>query len=203
VLVLSPLIVVPFKPVRALQTATPASLEQLMTGYQAGDRAAADAFADQCSAILLRFFVSRGSSRQEAGDLLQDTWLRIHKARHSWRPNEPVVPWLLAIARHTRADAWRKAYRSTQREASLEGAAEPVSAQSFNEEAGDVQRLLLHLPESQREVLILLKVLGLSIDEAARATSTTAGAVKQKAHRAYETLRRVLASSPARGKERT
>ena len=62
--------------------------------------------------------------------------------------------------------------------------------------------LLATLPESQREVLTMLKVEGLSIQEVALATSSTAGAVKQKAHRAYERLRNFLqntaAAQPAR-----
>lgn len=37
-----------------------------------------------------------------------------------------------------------------------------------------------------------LKLSGLSIEEAARATSSTPGAVKQKVHRAYSALRRAL-----------
>jgi RNA polymerase sigma-70 factor (ECF subfamily) len=48
------------------------------------------------------------------------------------------------------------------------------------------------LPESQREVLVMLKVNGLSVEEIARATASTPGAVKQKAHRAYERLRNLL-----------
>jgi RNA polymerase sigma-70 factor (ECF subfamily) len=52
------------------------------------------------------------------------------------------------------------------------------------------------LPESQREVLIMLKVNGLSVEEIARATSSTVGAVKQKAHRAYEKLRNLLQQTP-------
>jgi RNA polymerase sigma-70 factor (ECF subfamily) len=52
--------------------------------------------------------------------------------------------------------------------------------------------LLARLPESQQEVLTMLKVDGLSIEEIARATSSTAGAVKQKAHRAYQRLRSFL-----------
>ena len=51
-------------------------------------------------------------------------------------------------------------------------------------------------PEAQRETLVMLKVAGMSLEEVARATSSTVGAVKQRAHRAYETLRRAL------GKER-
>jgi RNA polymerase sigma-70 factor (ECF subfamily) len=38
----------------------------------------------------------------------------------------------------------------------------------------------------------MLKVAGMSLEEVAKATSSTVGAVKQKAHRAYETLRRAL-----------
>jgi RNA polymerase sigma-70 factor (ECF subfamily) len=56
--------------------------------------------------------------------------------------------------------------------------------------------LVASLPESQREVLIMLKVNGLSVEEIARATSSTVGAVKQKAHRAYEKLRNLLQQTP-------
>jgi RNA polymerase sigma-70 factor (ECF subfamily) len=49
--------------------------------------------------------------------------------------------------------------------------------------------LLAELPESQREVLLMTKVQGLSLEEAARATGATVGSVKQKVFRAYEKLR--------------
>jgi len=52
--------------------------------------------------------------------------------------------------------------------------------------------LVAALPESQREVVTMLKVGGLSLEEVARATSCTVGGVKQKAHRAYERLRKLL-----------
>ena len=60
-----------------------------------------------------------------------------------------------------------------------------------------LDELLATLPESQREALLMLKVGGLSLEEVARATSSTAGAVKQKAHRAYERLRSFLQKKPA------
>ena len=52
--------------------------------------------------------------------------------------------------------------------------------------------LVAGLPEAQRDVLTMLKVGGLSLEEVARATSSTVGSVKQKAHRAYEKLRKLL-----------
>jgi RNA polymerase sigma-70 factor (ECF subfamily) len=60
------------------------------------------------------------------------------------------------------------------------------------EEQGRFDRLLTNLPESQREVILMLKVSGMSLEEVARATSSTVGAIKQRAHRAYATLRRIL-----------
>lgn len=70
--------------------------------------------------------------------------------------------------------------------------AAPEAAQ---EESG-FDRMIADLPEAQRETLLMLKVAGMSLEEVAKATSSTVGAVKQRAHRAYETLRRAL------GKER-
>jgi len=54
--------------------------------------------------------------------------------------------------------------------------------------------LAKHSAEAQREVITMLKVGGLSLEEVARATSSTAGAVKQKAHRGYDRLRKLLRS---------
>lgn len=59
-------------------------------------------------------------------------------------------------------------------------------------EEDDFARLVAGLPEAQREVLLLLKVSGMSLEEVAKATSSTVGAVKQRVHRAYTTLRRNL-----------
>lgn len=53
----------------------------------------------------------------------------------------------------------------------------------------ELDRALESLPESQREVIVMLKVTGMSLEEVARATSSTIGSVKQKAHRAYSKLR--------------
>ena len=54
------------------------------------------------------------------------------------------------------------------------------------------EELVAALPAAQQEVVTMLKVGGLSLEEVACATSSTVGAVKQKAHRAYERLRKLL-----------
>ena len=68
-----------------------------------------------------------------------------------------------------------------------------VPAQAEDRDPGPTfDTLVASLPEAQREVVMMLKVGGLSLEEVARATSSTVGAVKQKAHRAYERLRQIL-----------
>ena len=57
----------------------------------------------------------------------------------------------------------------------------------------ELMNILGQIPESQREVILMLKVSGMSLEEVARATSSTVGAIKQKAHRAYAKLRELLA----------
>lgn len=168
-------------------------LESLMARYQQGDFSAATALVNRLSPQLHRFFQVQFISRRHADDLLQETWLRIHEVRHTYRPGQPVLPWLYAIARHIRVDHFRKTQRAEIREQSLDENLEIARpAESGAARTPDLQAILATLPESQREVLAMLKVAGMSLEEVARATSSSVGSVKQKAHRAYEKLRGLL-----------
>src|SRR5258706_2531946 len=71
--------------------------EHLMALYQKADASAAAALVDLLSPQLYRFFASQMGSTNEAEDMLQEVWLRIHRVRHTYRPGEPVVPWVYAI----------------------------------------------------------------------------------------------------------
>ena len=176
-------------------------LEKLMTRYQQGDFAAATALIDRLSPQLHRFFVVQSTCRGDADDLLQETWLRIHSVRHTYRSGEPLLPWLYAIARHIRIDHFRKTIRTATREQRLEEMPEVAAAIGDTGDAPDLQTMLAPLPESQREVIEMMKIAGMSLEEVARATSSTVGSVKQKAHRAYEKLReRLNGMRPTKGR---
>ncbi|MGO9261790.1 MAG: RNA polymerase sigma factor [Bryobacteraceae bacterium] len=169
-------------------------LQALMARYQQGDSAAATALVHRLSPQLHRFFLMQYISRRHADDLLQETWLRIHEVRHTYRRGQPVLPWLYAIARHIRVDHYRKARRAESREERLEESVDiPQAPPDHLGGTPDLEALLATLPESQREVIAMLKVSDMSLEEVARATSSSVGSVKQKAHRAYETLRKGLA----------
>jgi RNA polymerase sigma-70 factor (ECF subfamily) len=176
--------------------------EALMEAYQHGDRAAADRLIDSLSPALYRFLAVHAGDRRHAEDLLQEVWLRVHKARHTYRPGEPFLPWIFAIARHTRIDAYRRR-RFERNEETFARVPEP--GRMPVETRGplpDIDVMLEILPESQREIISLLKISGLTLEEVARLTSSSVGSVKQKAHRAYEKLRAVLADyGPTTGRK--
>jgi RNA polymerase sigma-70 factor, ECF subfamily len=169
-------------------------LRDLMTRYQNADAAALEELVPHISPPLLRYFGRSGIGRSDAEDLLQDCWIRIHRSRHTYRSSEPVMPWIYAIARHTRLDAYRKQRRLESREVlvpSIPERLQQVVPETLSEE-DQFARLVANLPDAQREVIVMLKVAGMSLEEVARATASTPGAVKQKAHRAYTALRRAL-----------
>lgn len=168
-------------------------IEALMAAYQQSDPEAATALVTKLSPPIFQFFLAQCRNRPEAEDLLQDFWLRIHKARATFRPGEPLMPWLYAIARRVRVDRYRKTKSAREHEIQSEHLPEkPSSPETARPTTPQISEMLQSLPESQREVLLLLKVSGLSLEEVARATGVSIGSVKQKAHRAYESLRKRL-----------
>ena len=167
-------------------------LEALMVRYQEGDFTAATALIHRLSPRMHRFFAVQFASRASADDLLQETWLRIHEVRHTYRPGEPVLPWLYAIARHIRVDHYRRTGRRSARELSLDETPEMSAPAATQAATLSMEELLAPLPPSQREVVEMLKIAGMSLEEVARATSSSIGSVKQKAFRAYEKLRERL-----------
>ena len=166
-----------------------------MAGYQQADTTAATLLIEQLSGKLYGFFLTQVRDHHEAEDLVQECWLRIHKARHTWRPREPVLPWIYAIARRARIDHYRKKKRIAQRELPKDDLPE-IPVQVPGGSLPDLSELLQALPPQQRETVALLKVTGLSLEEVSKATGASIGAVKQRAWRAYCTLRKRFGGEP-------
>lgn len=164
-------------------------LELLLLRYQQGDADAARLLVSRTAAMLFRSVRPFVHDVAAAEEVLQEAWLRIHSSRHTWRSGEAALPWMLAVTRYTRLDHLRRHYR--RRETGLDELTQhpAVAPQATSDELGV---MLAALPESQREVLLMLKGEGLSLEEVARATGSTVGAVKQKASRAYAKLRTIL-----------
>jgi RNA polymerase sigma-70 factor (ECF subfamily) len=92
-------------------------------------------------------------------------------------------------------DQFRKRQRTATHESPVEQDVlerHPAAMSQGDDALPDFQSLVSSLPESQKQVVTMLKVFGMSVEEVARATSSSVGSVKQKAHRAYDRLRAIL-----------
>ena len=110
---------------------------------------------------------------------------------HAYRPGAPLLPWVFAIARHTRVDGFRRRQRIESQEVALEEwrEASPQVTSTAGIPNVDLWRLVAELSESEQGVIRMLKISGMSLQEVARSTGSSVGAVKQKAYRAYVKLR--------------
>lgn len=185
---------------------------ELMTQYCAGN---ADAFRRLYALVaprLLSYLLRISRDRALADDLLQQTFLKVHRARHAYVEGADPMPWIYAIAHRTFLDEMRKKQRSKVRlsndgndvpegQAHISGyAIEQVSDREGNAElARAALKALDILPAKQREAVVLTKLQGKSIAEAAAITGTTPGAMKVRAHRGYVALRKALAGTDADG----
>lgn len=176
------------------------SLGLLMRAAQQGDAAA--------YAALLRDITPRVRQivRRQRGfagladveDLVQDVLFSVHSVRATYDPARPFVPWLLAIVRNRLADGARRYARTVGREVPFDEHAvtfPEVEANLQTAELGDAEALraaVRALPQSQREAIELVKLKELSLEDAARASGSSVGALKVATHRAMATLRRTL-----------
>src|ERR1700674_5881955 len=97
-----------------------AEFEQLMARYQQAHPGGVAVLVERLSPQLYRFFASQLGNRADAEDMLQDTWLRIHRVRHTYRAGDPVLPWVYTIARRVRVDSDDKRCRISSRETNVD-----------------------------------------------------------------------------------
>ena len=169
---------------------TEEDLVALMVGYQSGSM---DDFADLYSSLekpLRRYLWTFVRNTTTVEDLLQNTFMQIHRARHTYTPPRPVRPWVYAITRHVALMFLRSSRRRKESLASDELPEVPVPAamESFGDRE-TVRRLLARLPRPAQEVLILHHLLGMSFHEVGQIVGVAAGTAKVRAHRAMKTLR--------------
>lgn len=166
--------------------------EDLMVAYASGDRAAFRTLFDRYAPIFLRTMLRSLSSREEANDLVQQTFLQIHRARLDFERDRSFRSWAFTIALNLKREYFRRVRRKPTLH--LDDSAEvatPAFDQRF-EARRSVSWALARLPEDQREIIELHWLEGLSFQEVAGCVGISEGAAKVRAHRAYTRLRALL-----------
>lgn len=165
---------------------------QLMERVQQGDREAYRALLDDVRPALRSFLARRTRNTADLDDVYQDVLLALHRARSTYEPGRFFDAWFFGIAKYVTVTHFRRSVARASREILEEAPTGGVTGADDGLELR-LRRAIDELPPSQREAIGLLRIRGLSPDEAAKAASTTAGAIKVRAHRAFKTLRRLLA----------
>lgn len=177
--------------------------KELMARYCQGDASAFRELYALVAPRLLGYLQRLARTRAAAEDLLQQTFLKVHRARGAYIAGADPLPWLYAIAHRTFLDHARAQQRAVVRVADDDALPEPAagiagtSADATDEPVDPAQveaamAALAKLPAQQREAVVLVKLEGKSIAEAAAIAGTSPGAMKVRAHRGYEALRKLL-----------
>jgi RNA polymerase sigma-70 factor (ECF subfamily) len=170
--------------------------EELMSAWVAGDPRAFEQLFARLAPRIHGFFLRSFRDESVADDLLQVTFMKVHRAREQFRPGLRLAPWLFAVAARVRVDELRRRLRLPE-DADEDAIARADEQAPRDEPLGNdvrdaVRAALEALPESQRTVIHLHRYEGMTFSEIAGLLGTTAGAVKLRAFRGYETLRQRL-----------
>ena len=178
-------------------------LRALMREYQEGRFEAFDELYALLSPSLRRYLLSQARDAARADDLLQDTFLQLHRARHTYDAAYPLTPWAIAIARHV----WLMDRRTQSRRP---WAPEDVTTMDLPvrgdaaayAERTDVRRALGQVAASRRNAVVQHHVFGLSFKEIAERAGIAEAAAKLRSSRGMAQLRALLRNttqSPRRG----
>ena len=162
-----------------------------MARYQVGDHAAFVELFQRYAPLLLRVMQYRLDRREDAHDLVQQTFLQLHRSRADFRPGAKLRPWLLTIAMNLKR---RHLRRRRHAETSLDGdmfddAIAGLTWESGIDDEEQLRTLLEGLPPDQRRVIVLHWKDGLSFAEVAHVVGASLSAVKVRAHRGYAAIR--------------
>ena len=167
-----------------------------MQGYLDGRIEAFDALYAAFAGRLRGYLLSLCRDATLADDLLQETFMQIHRSRRTYQPGRPVTPWVYAIARNVYLMKRRSAGRRMRFEEALAADSRtsdgPRDALGTIAEGDAVRRALREVPPDQRQALLLHHVEGWSFVEIAARLGIRVNAAKTRAFRGMKKMREHL-----------
>ncbi len=162
-------------------------LAGLMSAYQAGRLEAFETLYARLAPDLGGYFGRATRDAAVVADLVQDTFMEIHRSRRTYLPPLPVRPWAFGIARHVLHRHWRARARLREEPPARERPArEPALG------TREIEDALGRLPASRRDAWLLHHVAGFSFQEIAARLRIGTQAAKLRSSRAMKALRTML-----------
>lgn len=137
---------------------------------------------------VMAYFRSKINSKEDAEDLCQDVFMKIHSKYDSFDSSKSSVStWIFTIARNTLTDYFRT---NKQTEELTDDAA--VSDFECENMLGDLADALSDLPQEQRDIIVLRYYNGLSLTEISKLMGISYGMTKVKHNKALAALKGLL-----------
>jgi RNA polymerase sigma-70 factor (ECF subfamily) len=178
--------------------------EELMCAYQKGDMLAMNEILRRYKNPLFRFAQRLCRNKEEAEDIAQEVFLRVHQNRLRYTPSGKFSTWIFKIAHNLFLESLRKRWwqvlwprKADNPDVPVEFASPILSAAEECERhdlAQKVKRCIQGLPFLQKEALILREYEQMSYEEIATVLNKSLGTVKTLIHRALKNLQNRLLS---------
>jgi RNA polymerase sigma-70 factor (ECF subfamily) len=179
--------------------------KSLIDAHRKGDKTAFGELVRRYGDSVLGYLTKMTGSREQAEDLFQETFKRVHEKAHTLRGNH-FKPWLFTIATNVAIDGMRRRKRLkvvslNQKLDCADGRCEELGAVAVAdnrcepsqeairaEQKEQVRQAVESLPANQRATLVLAYYQQLSYREVAEALGCSIGTVKAQMYRALKTL---------------
>ena len=160
-----------------------------------GDQAAYHNFLSTITPILRRM-ADKKLAQSDVEDVVQEILISIHKARHTYDGERPIMPWLASIASFRITDHLRKHYAQMRHQsvdiADYENILSDVTENIADTESLD--ELLEDVPQKHKKILTMMHVEGYTAKEVGKQLGMNESAVKVAAHRAIKKIREKFGS---------
>jgi RNA polymerase sigma-70 factor (ECF subfamily) len=180
-----------------------------MVAYREGDAGALDELYRRYQGPIFGFAYRYMGNADQAQDIVQETFLRVHRGREQYLPSSKFSSWLFRIARNLCIDEKRRYWnRRVMAETEMAGRdpdADTNVLQSFadggttaaeelreDELERRVREAIQELSDEQREVMVLSKYQDMTYREIGEVLGISTESVKQRAYRAHMRLRELL-----------
>jgi RNA polymerase sigma-70 factor (ECF subfamily) len=171
---------------------------ELLASAKRGESAAVEKLLAQYEPRIFRFGLRMCGNEQDAKEVLQETLIAAFKGLHQFRQEASLSTWLFQIARSFCIKERRGpkveqvSIDSPESRALPETGAAPDETAHARQIGQQLQEAIASLSDSDREVIVLRDVEGLSAEEAAEVVGIEVRALKSRLHRARNRLREKL-----------
>ena len=169
---------------------------QLMIEYLSGRIEAFDGLHAALAGRIRGYLLSLCRDPTLADDLLQETFMHVHRSRRTYEPGRPVTPWVFAIARHVflmhRRSTGRRLRFEETLTAEIKRTDVPRDDVAALADSDEVHRALRRVPADQRKAVLMHHVEGRSFGEIAARLGIRVNAAKTRAFRGMKKMRELM-----------